>query len=78
MLPTGNKTDQVIHQKYHRCIGKAGDVFMANYMNAHFIAPNTRGDIRYAVYFRVKGPAWVVQKHNYHESMLDPWRNWKL
>ena len=28
-------------------MGKAGDVFLANYMTAHFVAPNTSPDIRY-------------------------------
>ena len=47
-------------------------------MNAHFIAPNISDKIRYAVYFRVHGPAWNVKKKNYHESMIAPWINWNF
>ena len=30
------------------CTGRAGDLFLANYMTAHLIAPNTAPDVRYA------------------------------
>ena len=52
-LPTGKKTFQLFKKDPVHCIGKKGDVFLANYMTAHFIAPNTSPNIRYAVYFRV-------------------------
>ena len=48
--------DKLFKKNSHNCIGKAGDVFLANYMTAHFIAPNTSPYIRYAVYFRITGP----------------------
>eukprot|EP00003_Mantamonas_plastica_P031205 TRINITY_DN801_c2_g1_i1.p1 TRINITY_DN801_c2_g1~~TRINITY_DN801_c2_g1_i1.p1 ORF type:complete len:567 (-),score=146.07 TRINITY_DN801_c2_g1_i1:269-1969(-) len=35
--------------------GKAGDIVICHWMLAHSIAPNCSGDIRHAVYFRVKG-----------------------
>ena len=38
-------------------------------MTAHFIAPNTAADIRYALYFR-------VQVTNKKPGMIDPWENW--
>lgn len=75
-LPTGPRTWDVFKQKPVHCTGKAGDVFLANYMTAHFVAPNTSPHIRYAVYFRVskhgvnrKNPDG---KHN-PASMLAPW-----
>jgi hypothetical protein len=46
-------------------------------MTAHFIAPNTSPYIRYAVYFRVKGPAFNGGVEHIPESMLFPWINWK-
>ena len=49
-------------------------------MAAHFIAPNTSPFIRYAVYFRVKGPRFLAGKHKNGtrpESMLDPWCDWQ-
>lgn len=52
-LPTGKKTFELFKKDPVHCIGKKGDVFLANYMTAHFIAPNTSPNIRYAVYFRV-------------------------
>ena len=60
----------------HHCIGKAGDVFIANYMTAHFVAPNTSADIRYAVYFRVHGPGFDALRSHDPRPMLFPWRNW--
>ena len=60
--------------------GKAGDLFVANYMTAHFIAPNTSPNIRYAVYFRVSGPKFHAKnkkdKTARYKSMLDPWCDW--
>eukprot|EP00439_Symbiodinium_sp_Y106_P022339 s799_g2.t1 len=76
-LPTGQKTDSVLQKPPIHCNGKAGDVFLANYMVAHFIAPNTSQDIRYAVYFRIRGPSFDLDPLN-KESMLDPLMNWSL
>ncbi|CAE7227719.1 ATG26, partial [Symbiodinium sp. KB8] len=76
-LPTGQKTDSVLRKPLIHCNGKAGDVFLANYMVAHFIAPNTSQDIRYAVYFRIRGPSFDLDPLN-KESMLDPLMNWSL
>ncbi len=42
------------------CIGKAGDAFICNYMTAHFVAPNTSPHIRYACYFRIRGPKFEI------------------
>ena len=33
-------------------------------MVAHFIAPNTSQDIRYAVYFRIRGPSFDLDPLN--------------
>ena len=52
-----------------------GDVFFANFMTAHFIAPNTSPFIRYAIYFRVKSHRFGTTLHN-SVSMLDPWAHW--
>lgn len=78
-LPNGNDTDSVLTSsktKPVHCLGKPGDVFIANYMTAHFIAPNVSPNIRYAVYFRVRGPSFTAKKHH-PEPMLQPWINWK-
>ena len=75
-LPTGVKTDQVLKNKPVHCLGNAGDVFLANYMTAHYIAPNTSENIRYAVYFRVKSSAFGHKGHC-KRPMLEPWVNWK-
>eukprot|EP00946_MAST-07B_sp_MAST-7B-sp1_P001009 g1009.t1 len=61
------------------CNGKKGDVFIANYMTAHFIAPNQSPHIRYAVYFRVsKQGVKRTTPDGRHDpsSMLIPWQNW--
>ena len=79
-LPTGNQTTEVFKKAPHQCVGKAGDVFLANYMTAHFIAPNTAADIRYALYFRVQGDEFHKKQKNGHcsDSMLDPWVHWPI
>jgi len=41
-LPTGQQTDALFKRRVVHCTGKAGDVFLANYMTAHLIAPNVR------------------------------------
>ena len=38
VLPT-DRTDTLFERPAAHCTGKAGDVFLANYMTAHFIAP---------------------------------------
>jgi len=58
------------------CLAEPGDVFLANYMTAHYIAPNTSPHIRYAVYFRVHGPKFDGKIGNCPESMLSPWCHW--
>jgi hypothetical protein len=82
-LPTGAHTDALFAgasggapPAVHHCIGKAGDVFLANYMTAHFVAPNCSADIRYAVYFRVHGPAFGGGAAHQSASMLNPWVHW--
>ena len=63
------------------CTGNAGDVFLANYMTAHFIAPNTSADIRYAVYFRLSAPTFSEGRQHggtRPASILDPWVDWHL
>jgi hypothetical protein len=78
-LPTGKKTWKIFKKKPVHCTGKAGDVFLANYMTAHFVAPNTSPHIRYAVYFRVSkhgiSRKGADGKHN-PASMLAPWCYW--
>lgn len=80
-LPTGPQTDVLFgsqaHEQVHHCVGKAGDAFLANYMAAHFVAPNTSADIRYAVYFRVHGLAFD-RENPVHQSasMINPWIHW--
>ena len=73
-LPTKESTDKVLKGKVWHGVGKAGDVFLANYMTAHFIAPNTSPNIRYAVYFRIKGPNFGTPSNE--ASMLSPLKNW--
>ena len=78
-LPTGKTTFQLFKKDPIHCIGKKGDVFLANYMTAHFIAPNTSPNIRYAVYFRISKHG-VRRKlpNGKHDpsSMLAPWLYW--
>ena len=78
-LPTGKATWKIFKRKPCHCTGKKGDVFLANYLTAHFVAPNASPSIRYAVYFRVTrhGAQRVLPngKHN-PAPLLDPWVNW--
>lgn len=73
-LPTGSSTDRLFKRPVVHCTGKAGDCFLANYMCAHLIAPNSSPHIRYAVYFRVQGSRY--DKVQWSAPMLDPWVNW--
>jgi len=78
-LPTGQQTDALFKRRVVHCTGKAGDVFLANYMTAHLIAPNTSADIRYAVYFRLTGPLFEAHAEgdgSHPRSMLSPWVDW--
>jgi hypothetical protein len=80
VLPT-DRTDTLFARPAAHCTGKAGDVFLANYMTAHFIAPNTSPAVRYAVYFRVKGPGFDGQRGGgggNPRPMLEPWVHWAL
>ena len=73
------QTDALFDRPVAHCTGKAGDVFLMNYMTAHLIAPNMSADIRYAVYFRVSGPAFEETKAptgGNVSAMLDPWGTW--
>lgn len=64
---------------YVNCLGKAGDVFVANFLTAHFFMPNDASEIRYAVYFRIKCDEFEDSKEVYcEESMLDPWVHWPV
>ena len=73
------KTLQLFKKNPVNCVGRKGDVFLANYMTAHFIAPNTSPNIRYAVYFRVSRHGIRRKlpngKHD-PSSMLAPWLYW--
>jgi hypothetical protein len=75
-LPNGERTDDLFLRPVEHCTGKAGDAFLANYLTAHFVAPNTSPNIRYAVYFRVRGRAFQGSLTHVGESMLEPWIHW--
>ena len=74
------KTWEMFKRPVFHGTGKAGDLFVANYMTAHFIAPNTSPNIRYAVYFRVSSPNFRAKCNRKagerYESMLNPWCDW--
>ena len=77
-LPTGPATDRVLqYTAPHHCLGKAGDVYLLNYTTAHFVNANTSPRIRYAVYFRVRGPAFGSSLHNL-DGLLHPTAHWRL
>ena len=78
-----DKTDELFNVPFVSCLGKAGDVFLANYMTAHFVAPNTSENIRYALYFRVNGPGFIDKSNgntlkHVAKVMLDPWAHWPV
>lgn len=56
--PGSNKRDEVLGTEVYHCLGKAGDVFILNYMNAHFVTCNQSPYIRNNVYFRVWGSTY--------------------
>ena len=75
-----SETDRLFPRPVVHCTGKAGDVFLCNYLVAHLIAPNASADIRYAIYIRLSGPRFDQRKPpngGLVESMLDPWVTWE-
>jgi hypothetical protein len=78
-LPTGERTDETFFRPPVHCLGRAGDVFIVNYLTAHFVAPNSAPHIRYAVYYRVKGRRFMREAAgNFSmESLLNPWVHWE-
>jgi ectoine hydroxylase-related dioxygenase (phytanoyl-CoA dioxygenase family) len=77
VLPNGAKTKELFKGlKPVNCLAQPGDVFLANYMTAHCIAPNQSPNIRYAVYFRVYGKHFQDRHGQAPESMLHPWLHW--
>lgn len=60
--------------------GKAGDAIIVNYMTAHLVAPNLSSNIRYCIYFRLKGQCFEHQNRralmHRPESMLNAWLDW--
>ena len=75
-FPVGAATDRLFPAPPVPCLGRAGDVYLVNHMTAHYVAPNASPDIRYAVYFRVKGPAFRHVRAHYPEGVLQPWLHW--
>lgn len=76
-LPRHEKSDEILGSKPYHCLGKAGDVFILNYMNAHLPTCNLSPHIRYAAFFRIQGaafPGFVEMP----ESMFDPLLHWKI
>ncbi|KAJ3371315.1 hypothetical protein HDU91_005342 [Kappamyces sp. JEL0680] len=72
-LPTGSKTSAVLGDRIQHVLGRAGDVVVANYLTAHFIAPNCSSEIRSVLYVRVKSP-----RSSGDTSLLDPLFHWSL
>lgn len=83
----------VIGDEAYHCLGRAGDVFILNYMNAHYGNCNNSPYIRNAVYFRVWGSTYPSHcregksKNGNHNSktgcgnqtsMLDPMVHWEI
>jgi hypothetical protein len=81
-LPTGDETAKVFgSQPVHHCLGKAGDVFLVHHLVAHSVCPNASGEIRYACYFRVKGPRFIERMDEHGSdlrAMVEPWANWEV
>lgn len=82
----------VLGNEVYHCVGKAGDVFILNYMNAHYGNCNVSPFIRNAVYFRVWGSAYASHcregsstghgNSKYgcgnQTSMLEPLIHWRI
>jgi len=76
----------VFPKQVSSCLGKPGDVVIANYMTAHLVAPNQSPNIRYACYFRIHssnfgsdkppGERWWEGRRHRPEAMLAPWCDW--
>lgn len=86
-----NKQDEVLGKDVYHCMGKAGDVFILNYMNAHYVTCNSSPYIRNNIYFRVWGNTFADhcrEERNHgvdtrtgcgnRTSMLDPLVHWHL
>lgn len=78
-------TEKLLGTEPHHCTGRAGDVFIANYLTAHYLCPNFSPNIRYKVYFRVKGPKFPGGMNGpqffgveemVQDSLEQPWLHW--
>lgn len=87
------KDEEVFESDVYHCLGKAGDVFILNYMNAHYVTCNNSPNIRNNIYFRVWGNTFADHcREVYHfelenfgkdgcsnrTSMLNPLVHWRL
>jgi hypothetical protein len=80
-LPNREKSDEVVGERSHHFLGKSGDIFLLNYMIAHYVVCNDSPHIRYNMYFRVTGPTFSHYKPSFQErpaSLFDPLKNWKI
>lgn len=80
-LPRHEKSDAILGTKPYHCLGKVGDMFILNYMNAHFPTCNLSPYIRYAAFFRFTGPAFPpdsVPHEERPESMFNPLIHWRI
>lgn len=76
-LPRGEQTDEVFGSKPYHCLGRAGDIFILNYMNAHLPNCNDSPYIRYAAYFRFGNfPNGVIAERS--EEFHNPLKAWHL
>jgi len=79
-LPNGPLSDEVVGTKPFHLLGKAGDIFITNYMIGHFPICNESPHLRYNLYYRVNGPT-SSSRHSLKERpqhMYEPIKHWKL
>jgi hypothetical protein len=80
--PKNSKRDEVLGKDVYHCLGKAGDVFILNYMNAHLPNCNLSPFIRSAAFFRLMGGTFpadlMIHFTEKPESMFDPLLHWHI
>ena len=79
-LPSGPLSDEIVGTKPFHLLGKAGDIFITNYMVCHYPACNKSPYTRYNLYYRIFGPTSPTRYYSKErpQLMFEPIKHWNL
>jgi len=79
-FPNGRLSDEVVGTKPFHLLGKAGDIFIVNYLISHYPVCNASPYLRYNLYYRVNGPTSPTRICTIErpQHMFEPIKHWNL